>query len=319
MRLATGFLVCTLAAFAVGSAADASSFSATNGKLVYAVGGKHPARIVASNADGSTPKQLTKPASNGDDLAPHVSADGKEVVFSRRVKKIWQIVTVGIRGGRAHTVKISGLPKRTSTFAPTFTPNGKTIIFEVDNKNDDAVGIWSVPAKGGKARPLLKGPYGGPAVSPDGKHLAFYTSSMDDFGKIKTATITGKNVQTVFDWTNAGAGTFALDPDFSPDGTQLAIELLGSGSSGDTFSSISLIPVAGGDPTDLVISPLREEYFLPAFSPDGTTVAFVHKTDGNGIGTSEIDSVPAGGGSASVLVPAASGLRFIGLDWQPKR
>src|SRR5581483_6043434 len=51
----------------------------------------------------------------------------------------------------------------------TLTPDGKTIIFELLGD------LYSLPVTGGEAKPIMTGmPFDSqPAVSPDGKHMAF--------------------------------------------------------------------------------------------------------------------------------------------------
>jgi len=65
-------------------------------------------------------------------------------------------------------------------YQPTFTPDGKTVVF-CSNKSADPdsdflrVDLWRVPAAGGKVEkiPTFDGPCESPAVSPDGKWIAF--------------------------------------------------------------------------------------------------------------------------------------------------
>jgi Tol biopolymer transport system component len=303
MRFAARSLL-FLVALVVVATAGASSFPGANGKLVFAIGGDGPSHLVTANADGSDPTRLTRPtSSSGGDAEPHVSADGTRIVFLRGwTKPIRQIWIVSAAGGPAHRVTISGLPPNRSPWAPTFTPDGKTIVFELDRGSYTSVGIWKVSAAGGRATQVMKGRYSYATVSPNGRRLAFV-----DQRSIAIASITGKNMKTVFDGSKSSM--YARMPTFSPDGKQLAFELYGTGA-----FDVAIVSSAGGTPTNVTDNPRTGVgSYEPVFSPDGTEIAFIGEDEDNH--TWSIRAVPAAGGSSTQLVPASTQY-ILGLDWQ---
>lgn len=84
-----------------------------------------------------------------------------------------------------------------------------------------------------------------------------------------------------------------LDPEFSPDGSQIAFTW--NGSKRDNYD-IYTRPLAQDRPVRLTTDPAEE--FGPAWSPDGRSIAFLRLKAGNSIA---VMSVPAYGGTARVL------------------
>ena len=126
---------------------------------------------------GGEPKRLTRGDHQADEfMAPCWSPDGKRIAF------LW-MNREGIDASgqlreppRIYTTDIEGRDRRLVTDeSPSYwfcwSPDGKSIIFPRTGKEGRE--LYKVPTEGGKAESLnIKG--GAPALSPDGKKIAFY-------------------------------------------------------------------------------------------------------------------------------------------------
>ncbi|GAA0621400.1 hypothetical protein GCM10009547_25130 [Sporichthya brevicatena] len=156
-------------------------------------------------------------------------------------------------------------------FAPTWTPDGARLLFtRTTFANGAATGqsIWSAPAAGGKARPLLgsSGPSGylsQPDVSPDGKFVTFLQADASGTG-IWLVDISGSPIGRL-----AHSATGLLNtPTFSPDGGWILFTH--SGRDGNSPSSIRLVNV-DGTKTRVVTRITRGNYYAPTWDPSATT------------------------------------------------
>ncbi len=121
---------------------------------------------------------------------------------------------------------------------------------------------------------------GAPAVSPDGRRIAFIFDR-SGFMEIWTADAggTAPRRQTSFE------GPLLNRPRWSPDGDRLVVEV-----NADTGSDVYLVPLAGA-PRRLTSHPSRD--VLPAFSAGGDHVYFALNRDGGW----QIWRAPAAGGA----------------------
>ena len=109
--------------------------------------------------------------------------------------------------------------------------------------------------------------------SPDGELIAFWGSESGDGKDTRIYTLTTDGTGTLTPVTEAG--TNDVDPDFSPDGRQIAYACTlprNADGTGGNVSQICVVGVDGGEVTDLTDrdSPSAG----PSWSPDGTKIAF---------------------------------------------
>ena len=133
-----------------------------------------------TNLNNIQPKQLTSTPENH--IAPQLSADRSTVIYYKWTSaQISQAFTVKVAGGSETQISTPS----TEVYFPTFTPDGKHIVFEGYNKsssgatismmNLDGSGITTITNLGSDWDEM-------PSVSPDGKTIAFsrYTSGQGE-------------------------------------------------------------------------------------------------------------------------------------------
>ena len=174
---------------------------------------------------------------------------------------------------------------------PAFSPDGNQIAFVLSNTNSP--GIYTTLVSGGKPLRLTSGSkehY--PRWSPDGRSIAF-TRPTEEGVAIYAIPALGGIERRLY----AGPATeFPNSFDWSPDGKFLAI----SESNRDrTHARIALLSFADSGTRGLTEPGEQDLDIEPAFSPDGSTVAFVRSNVGGMI--SELHVVPTSGGEARRL------------------
>jgi TolB protein len=159
---------------------------------------------------------------------------------------------------------------------PTWSPDGAWIAFSMHGD------IWKVPAAGGEAVALTRGPwyYFEPAWSPDGSMLAF---TVDTGGNLDIGTVSADGGEVTRRTDDAAAD---LGPAWSGDGRAIYL----SSSRGDGFDVVRL-DLATGDLATAVGG--RGAQIQPDVSPDGRNLAYVSPVRGRlgtgGIWTTALD------------------------------
>jgi len=136
-----------------------------DGKIVYRSLESGVPSLWIMDGNGGHRAQIT---SDGVSSWPAAAPDGQSIVFFREGSGLWRI---GVNGqGAGPVTGGSG-----GSF-PTLTPDGRTILFTGGGSSEGFENLFSVPIDGGTPKPMLETNLSGarPAVSPDGKQVAFY-------------------------------------------------------------------------------------------------------------------------------------------------
>ena len=187
-----------------------------NGLITFAADTGAGFQIYTVRKDGHRLRQITQVT--GDAVLPHWSPDGGQIVFEFDTPSSANIAIMNADGSG-----LVELPAALNGFegAPSFTPDGKRILFERFEFNpccDDA--IWSMDLDGDDRQRIIGPPNGAtdPEVAPDGEKFSLVVFNGQPFGQaLFTAGIDGSNPFQLTPFTF----DVAIKQDWAPDGQHL--------------------------------------------------------------------------------------------------
>jgi Tol biopolymer transport system component/DNA-binding winged helix-turn-helix (wHTH) protein len=227
-------------------------------------------------------KKLTSPqAGTRGDRFPAFSPDGKTLAFFRFISDaVGDLYLVSVAGGE---------PKRMTfddagAIYPTWTPDGRDILFLSTRDGASTAGLWRIPATGGAPEKVetIGQRIGDIAISPQGNRMA-WTQGTNDFN-IWQYDLTGPATQRPQELI--ASTQYDVSPQYSPDGKRVVFASDRSGS-----WEIWVCDSAGKRP--LQLTAFKRRYTgSPRWSSDGRQIVFDSRAEGN----AEIYVISAEGG-----------------------
>ena len=288
--------------------------------------------LFTSRPDGSVRRRLTRPG--GISGVPIWSPDGTRLAFSYRRGALWQFVVLAAAGGKPRPLTTEPASRITPMrWAAGMITYARVLVA-------DTTDIWTAHPDGSGLRRLTKSTAEkrGPALSPDGRKIAFWRVGPATLFVMSSA---GGTVRRI----NAGPrGSHVASPDWSPDGRQLLFSrwadaspgrsdsfvfgadgghlrrVTSTGGASDSawspdgrtiaFTNRGRISVVGIDGTNLHRVAEDLECANPAWSPDGSSLAF------SCLGDRLLVVAPLAGGSPRVVDAASTGF-LTSPSWSP--
>lgn len=182
---------------------------------------------------------------------PAWSPDGTRLATSFSLSGNLEIGIVSAEGGAVQTV--ASHPR--VDIQPAWSRDGQSLFFA--SARGGGFRIFRIELASGAVTQLASGIQ--PAVSPDGKLLAYEQSGLRvlDLASGESRVVRDEETE------------YRMEPSWTPDGQRLVYVTEDEGS-----NDLRIIPATGGEPIELTIDATRHE-MSPAVSPDGTRLAFV--------------------------------------------
>jgi Tol biopolymer transport system component len=233
--------------------------------LVYGQGPEGSRDLYVIPVAGGEPRRLTRhPASDG---LPRWSADGLSVVFASDRSGNWQLWRVLAGGGAPTRVRTN----EHTEWQADESPDGRFLAF-LSNR-DGRESLWVLDQNTGEMRSLVRHGrrtvMGNPQWSPDGKRIVFSSNWKIGHQIYVVDVATGK--------TERVSPVGGCEPRFSPDGRKVAY-VRRRPREDKTVSLIVEHDLTSGEETVLVDWPALN--YDPAYSPDGTEIAFASTITG---------------------------------------
>ncbi len=167
---------------------------APNDKILYASDASGIADIFEVAASGSDERPLT--SAGGRNYAPVVSPDNRYIVFHSNRTGVFQIWRIDRDGGSPKQLTF----EVTESTWPTFSPDGRWIVFQ-HAAPDSPYSLWRMSIDGGTPERITDGIAIRPAVSPDGKLVAFWHNDeqQNSRWRLKVINFEGGATFNIFD------------------------------------------------------------------------------------------------------------------------
>jgi serine/threonine protein kinase/Tol biopolymer transport system component len=214
---------------------------APDDKILYASDASGIADIFELASTGADPKQLT--SEGGRNYAPAVSPDNRYIVFHSNRAGVFQIWRAE-RDGSSPKQLTFGTSESTW---PAFSSDGKWVVYQHFEPNSPYL-LWRVPIDGGTPEKMTDGVVMRPAISPDGKFIAFWYNEgqQDSRWKLKVAQFDGGATFNIFEVAPAVQVQWDSPLRWTPDG-QYLVYVDHSGGIDNLWEQ----PIAGGAPKQL--------------------------------------------------------------------
>ena len=248
-----------------------------------------------------------------------ISPDAKQVAWVESSKDGSAIFTSEIATSKPHRTTAGGHAEN----AIAWSPDSKQIAFLSDGSTPGQQQLYIANVAGGTPRKLtgVKGFLASPGWAPDGKTIALlFTENAEraagplvaekpQTGVIKEA-VTEQRLTLIDVATGklrqiSPADMYVYEYDWSPDGKRFVTTAAhGNGDNNWYIAQIYTIPAAGGEMKSIYKPPIDSQIAIPAWSPDGKSVAFISgiMSDEPAVG-GDIFIVPAEGGEAKNITP----------------
>jgi Tol biopolymer transport system component len=241
--------------------------------------------------------------------ASHAAFPGANglIAYSAQVGGSLDIFVSNADGSHARNVTDT---RGVDEFSPALAPDGRTIAyaFAARNQNSDLALITAAGTGKRRVTDTADVAEASPAFSPDGEAIAFI--AQDDAGSSDVWSVSlGPSPEPTQLTTDGRAVPFGLS--WHPDGSAIAFPRLriGLGYAIDLYQ----VPAAGGDATALVEVETGTEAREPDFSPDGSRVAYLLRTD---VSRRSAYVSPVAGGEPQE-VEARPGHEHLSVAWAP--
>jgi Tol biopolymer transport system component/DNA-binding winged helix-turn-helix (wHTH) protein len=238
-------------------------------------------------------RRLTTPPEYAGDVMPAYSPDGQTIAFVRSLGPIVQELFVLPISGNGEPRQLTF--DKTWIDGVAWSADGARIVFASLRKNNSQVSLWQILAAGGEPELIATGgkKLGSPAVSSDGRTIAFVENSQDsNIWRLEPERLPSRDAFR----RHIESSRSDHSPQFSSDGKRIVFA-----SSRTANYEIWIADADGANSrqlTDLQKSPAGS----PRFSPDDRFVAFDAQIAGNG----DVFIVPVDGGTTRRLTDADS-------------
>jgi len=180
-----------------------------------------------------------------------------------------RIMAIDLATGRARA--LIGPTRNTTYLTPVFMPDGNTVVYSRAGENGSD--LFTISATGGTPHRVTSGQgtdNTNPAPSPNGRRFVF-TSGRLGHPELYITDADGTNVQVLTDFENSDT-TFRSDPDWSPDGRQIAYSERSHGR-----FQVRTVQASGSTPHFLTSEGENEQ---PSWAPDARHLVFTSTRTG---------------------------------------
>jgi Tol biopolymer transport system component len=230
---------------------------------------------------------------------PHLSPDGRTVVFESDRSGNFDVWAVPFAGGEATPLATS--PLRDGM--PRISPDGDRLAFVSDRGG--SLDLWVMPASGGEATRLTSWPSDerAPRWSPDGSLIAFLSNHESDLSEVWVVPAEGGEPRRL---TTGFWGPDQAVLAWSPDGAWIYYV----GVAGPGREDLFRVPVDGGEAEAIGAHPSIARGSL---SPDGGHYAYTVYEGGWGW----VEVIPTDDGAPRRLTDRTEGVYQPTVEWSP--